>query len=33
MKSIEVIAVEDEEYYTERTPGDVFPVDEPSVIL
>lgn len=29
MKAIEVHAVEDAEYYTDRCPGDVHPSDEP----
>ena len=33
MKSVEVIAVEDDEYYAHRAPGEVCPADEPPVIL
>ena len=29
MDSIEVVAVENEDYYTDRVPGTVYPSDEP----
>jgi hypothetical protein len=29
MDHIEIVALEDEEYYTDREPGDVLPVDLP----